>query len=302
MDAHKSKFYQTAAKGFAASTILYRVKSVVHVEDNDDIWFWQQILSHYRPGKYKFRPGSLNEDGTFTTGCWQCLKYKDYLSQRFFICIDSDLRFLLGEELFADNGILQTYTYSWENHCCYAEKLQHDFAQLTGRGDVFDFRIFLKNYSEIIYEPFIYMLYCERNKVKYFDKERFKAIISLQFRKNDEENNGTILLERLKKNRDTIMNPFKEEVEWSLEDEENRYKKLGLYRQNAYLFVRGHSLYNLLKSIGNRLCDGTGVDFEQNILKANLAFDKYEAMEKIKRDVSILNSIKVKFTGDADKD
>lgn len=98
MDAGKEAFYEKAARGLAASTVMYGVDSIVHVEDRDDIWFWQQLLPKYRAGRYKFLPATTNEKGNRNTGCTQCLKYKDFLSQRFFICIDSDLRYLLGEE------------------------------------------------------------------------------------------------------------------------------------------------------------------------------------------------------------
>lgn len=98
----------------AASTLMYGVDSIVHVEDKDDIWFWQQLLAKYRGGRYKFKPATINEKGNRNTGCTQCLKYKGFLSQKFFICIDSDLRYLLEEGISAEDGILQTYTYSWE--------------------------------------------------------------------------------------------------------------------------------------------------------------------------------------------
>lgn len=80
MAADKETFFRKAAKGFEASTLLYKVDSLVHVEDRDDIWFWQQLLSKYRTGIYKFLPASSNEKGNRTTGCAQCLKYKDFLS------------------------------------------------------------------------------------------------------------------------------------------------------------------------------------------------------------------------------
>lgn len=80
MEADKRDFYAKAAKGLAASARLYNVDAVVHVEDTDDIWFWQQCLSQYRTGHYKFMRATTNEKGTSTTGCTQCLKYKDFLS------------------------------------------------------------------------------------------------------------------------------------------------------------------------------------------------------------------------------
>lgn len=117
MAVDKHVFFKDVAKRLAASTLLYKVDSVVHVEDKDDIWFWEQLLLKYRPGRYKFKPATMNEKGNRTAGCAQCLKYKGFLSQKFFICIDSDLRRLAGEDISAVDGILQTYTYSWENHC-----------------------------------------------------------------------------------------------------------------------------------------------------------------------------------------
>ena len=194
MDADKKSFYEKAAKGLAASTLMYGVDSIVHVEDKDDIWFWRQILSKYRPVKYKFMPATTNEKGQRNTGCTQCLKYRGYLSRKFFVCIDSDLRYMLDEDVSAENGILQTYTYSWENHCAFARRLQETFARRTGKGDSFNFELFLKEYSRILYEPFLFMLYNERNGLRGFNRDKFRSIITLQYRQGDEFNYGDAFL------------------------------------------------------------------------------------------------------------
>ena len=123
------------------------------------------------------------------------LKYKGFLSQKFFICIDSDLRRLAGEDISAVDGILQTYTYSWENHCAFAAKLQRSFTDHKQNG--FDFTLFLEQYSAIVYEPFLLMLYQERNGLTSFNRDRFRQCISLQYRKEDEQHNGKQFLERL---------------------------------------------------------------------------------------------------------
>lgn len=52
MAVDKHVFFKDVAKRLAASTLLYKVDSVVHVEDKDDIWFWEQLLLKYRPGRY----------------------------------------------------------------------------------------------------------------------------------------------------------------------------------------------------------------------------------------------------------
>ncbi|MDL2222426.1 DUF4435 domain-containing protein, partial [Parabacteroides sp. OttesenSCG-928-N08] len=228
---------------------------------------------------------TTNESGNRSTGCAQCLKYKEHLSQKFFICIDSDLQYLLEENISAEQGILQTYTYSWENHCAFASKLQQTFEELFGKGAVFNFECFLHQYSEIVYEPFLFMLYQEKNGLTTFCREHFKKCISLQYRTGDELDNGKMLIQRLKDNLTESIGDEKDDSDFSLEQESQYYIRMGLTSDNAYLFVRGHCLYNYLVSIGAKLCRGTGVDFEQNILKTTLAYDQYEEISKISRDI-----------------
>lgn len=233
MAVDKHVFFKDVAKRLAASTLLYKVDSVVHVEDKDDIWFWEQLLLKYRPGRYKFKPATMNEKGNRTAGCAQCLKYKGFLSQKFFICIDSDLRRLAGEDISAVDGILQTYTYSWENHCAFAAKLQRSFTDHKQNG--FDFTLFLEQYSAIVYEPFLLMLYQERNGLTSFNRDRFRQCISLQYRKEDEQSNGKQFLERLsfqllEKTKDIIDN-----CGFDFNKESAYYATLGMKKENAYL-------------------------------------------------------------------
>lgn len=292
MDADKRAFYEAAARGMAASTLMYGVDSIVHVEDNDDIWFWQQLLAKYRAGRYKFKPATTNEKGNRNTGCTQCLKYRGFLSQKFFVCIDSDLRYLLDEAISAEDGILQTYTYSWENHCAFASQLQQTFDKYTHKGKEFDFSVFLSGYSEVVYEAFLLMLYQLKNGLTEFDRDKFRTIISLQYRWGDEKNNGKQFLDRLSLDLQTATKNIKDTCGFNMADESVYYETKGLRKENVYLYVRGHCLYNSLVSIGKKLCEGTGMDFEQNILKNALAFEQYDAISRIKADIGILKTIR----------
>lgn len=293
MGADKKAFYEATARRLAASTVMYGVDSVVHVEDKDDIWFWQQQFAKYRAGRYKFMPATTNEKGHRNTGCTQCLKYRGFLSQRFFVCIDSDLRYLLGEEdINASNGILQTYTYSWENHCAFSLKLQQDFVKYAHKESEFNFVTFLLEYSKIVYEPFLLMLYQERNGWVDFNQDKFKSIISIQYRHGDEQNNGRPFLDRLASKLTNAIGDVKDRCGFNLAEESARYVANGVCRENSYLYIRGHSLYNSLVSIGKKMCEGTGVDFEQNILKNSLAFGQYDAISRIKADIGILKTLR----------
>lgn len=124
-EEQKRLYYSQQALYYANATILERIDAYVHLEDRDDEFFWNDVLGTFRPRKYKFIYGSRNDKGNHTTGCIQCLNYKGYLSDKFFVCIDSDYHYLLRESgLDISHYILQTYTYSWENHYCYSKKLQ----------------------------------------------------------------------------------------------------------------------------------------------------------------------------------
>lgn len=293
MDKNKYHFYEVAAKGLAASTRIYGVDSVIHVEERDDIWFWQQLFSKYSDKRYKFKPATTNEKGNRTTGCTQCLKYKDFLSQRFFICIDSDLRYLQGEEgLLAENGILQTYTYSWENHCTFAPKLQKYFDEHTHKGNIFNFESFLQQYAKIVYEPFLLMLYQEREGLTDFNRDKFKQCISLQYRQGDERDNGSQFLERLDAGLTVATKDVKNNFGFNLAGEAANYALKEVCEENVYLYVRGHCLYNSLVSIGKKLCENTGVHFEENVLRSALAFERYNEISKIKTDIGKLRSLK----------
>ena len=295
MAVDKKSYYEDTAKGLAASTLLYGVDSVVRVENKDDIWFWQQILSKYRNKRYKFMPATQSDKGNATSGCAECLKYRGFLSQRFFVCIDSDLRYLSGENVSANQGILQTYTYSWENHCAFAAKLQWQFDECLQGERTFNFISFLQRYSQIAYKPFLFMLYQERNGLDGFRQGAFRHCITLQYRNGDETNDGASFLQRMEETLRTATEGIINACGFDFEKENERYSTFGLSETNAYLYVRGHCLYDSLVSIGRKLCEGTTVDFEHNIMKSALAFNEYNEINKIKTDIGVLNSLRLTY-------
>ena len=290
MAANRERFFEDAAKRFAASTRLYRIDAFVHVENTDDIWFWKQLLLKYRPGSYRFLPTTRNERGNNTSGCTQCLKYRRYLSQRFFICIDSDLRYLQGEHISASNGILQTYTYSWENHC--AHNIQHHSHPATGKKRHFDFAAFLRSYASIVYKPFLFMLSQERQRLKTFDHTDFRRCITLQYHRGDEQDNGAPLLEQLSRQLRDATREAERNASFRYKEEALRYERLGVKKENVYFFVRGHCLYNTLVSIGTRACLVKGSDFKTNFLRTPLAFGEYKEIDRIREDILALKHLR----------
>lgn len=254
------------------------IKAVVHLEDSDDVPFWSNQLRNIHPAKYRFLTYSKNGNGTDSRGCEQCLCYKPYLNKRFFICIDSDLRQLKGEQgLTANNNVAQTYAYSWENHFCEAEHLQERFTELVSDSD-FDFKVFLHNLSVVVYRPLIYLVHYSRCSElnQQWNITKFNSCLPLQPKRDELEDNGKGYIGR-------VAELFDEKISGLQLPEEmtNEY----IDEANAYLHIQGHQLYKLVLQIGSMLCKGKGVAFKTEILDKAVHTEGYNEIENVQLDL-----------------
>lgn len=259
--------------------LRYRnIKAVVHVEDSEDIPFWNHQLQNVLPASYHFLPYSKNDKGNDARGCEQCLRYKPYLTKNFFICIDSDLRQLRGEEgLTADNYIAQTYTYSWENHVCEANHLQERFAQFF-HETAFDFRVFLQNLSAVVYKPLLYLVHYSQSTElnQQWNITKFNACLPLQPKREELAEHGKAYTER-------VALLFEEAL--SNLQLPNTIAHECLNETNAYLHIQGHQLYKLLLHIGTMLCHGKGIAFKTDILDKAFHTEGYQEIVHVQSDL-----------------
>ena len=262
-----------------------RLKAVVHLEDAEDELFWDHQLQKASPATYHFLAYSKNDRGNEARGCEQCLRYRPFLTNRFFICIDSDLRQLRGEEgLSPDNFIAQTYAYSWENHFCESEYLQARLVKLLPNVE-FDFRIFLQGLSKIVYEPLLYLVHYSQSSElnQQWNISKFNACLPLQPKRDELANNGRAYLERVAKLfREAIAN-LQQNVPMKNEH---------LDETNAYLHIQGHQLYKLVLNIGTLLCRGTKVAYKTDILDKALHTEGYVEIDNVQSDLVKITSAK----------
>ena len=259
-DHHRKSYFAHAAKRFALDAKMMHYRAAVHVENKDDVLFWGRILKHFRPqDKFYFISGSRNEHGHKTSGVTQCLKYVPFLNPHFFICIDSDYRYLLQDEnMDVQHFILQTYTYSFENHHCFAEGLNDVCARVTRlENKIFDFSIFLKEYSNVLYELFIWHLYLLKIDTAIFSQSEFNTYIGFSNLK---------MYPLTQDNGRGMLNQLQHRVNWklsflerayahiSIEEVKQEYINLGVTPDNVYLFVRGHNLYDMIALICKEVC------------------------------------------------
>ncbi len=312
-NGEKEMHFSNMAKRFALDAKMFRCRAAVHVEDKDDIFFWNIILKHFRPDdRFHFIAGSRNEFGNETRGVTQCLKFKDFLSDDFFICIDSDYRYLLHERhVDVRHYILQTYTYSFENHHCFVEGLDDVCSRVTRLPNhIFDFRRFLKTYSNIIYDLFIWHLYFLSTDTGYFSKYEFNAYINLVGHKpySIVRDNASHALDHLRMRVDKKTGYLgRHYPDADLESVKRKMEIRGLTPDTTYLFIRGHNMYDMISGISREVCrrileqekdnrntremirdlykDRSSVDI---YLKQNILFGSYIAIRKIEEDVRYL--------------
>ena len=282
--------YQEQARFFANVPLMQSgVVASVHLEDGDDKGFWNAMLQDRHHGHYYFITHSRSPKGYDTKGCEQCLKYRPYLSKRFFICIDSDMRYLLQEpNLDAATFVCQTYTYSWENHYCESSALQQRFEkQCPDKAATFDFSIFLTELSKALYKPLLLLLYCLKNDKPDFNLRMFSACLPNQCKRVELADNGKSLIERITRNFEQHLNSqFALSVDF--EAEESYCHALDVNEENAYLHVRGHNVFDLVAYIGDLLCRGTSISFKNDVMTRTLPTKTYWQIKKATEDIATI--------------
>jgi hypothetical protein len=255
MEVDKDQYYKNVAKAYTKGAILKRCRAAIHVEDRNDIPFWSFVLGFYMPNySFDFISYTRTPEGEEGTGCAMCLKYKDLgcLSDKFLIAIDSDYRYLLQEpEIDAAHFVLQTYTYSIENHYSYPDTVNKAFElKQKFENNLFDFDRFLKEFSEIIYLVYIYFLYSLKNEDELITRDDFLSVWDTHSPKTvDIETNGTNYLDCLRQ--EVVKKKIEIEAKYptvNIISAQSEFQLLGLLPENTYLYIRGHNLFEKLIS------------------------------------------------------
>jgi hypothetical protein len=152
MPAHN--FYRKWASFHVGEAALKKIDAVALVEGKADKPFWGKIFRHT---KKQVRVIAGSDTKTHTGGKQECLKYFPFLTEQFFICIDSDYDYIRQSQPahHVRNFVLQTYAYAIENHYLAANAGLQDF---------------LQKYSVIIHPAFLTHL-AAGSKMQAFNRE-----------------------------------------------------------------------------------------------------------------------------------
>lgn len=259
MTPTKIAFYKNVADDYKAALLSNKCRAVIHLENITDKEFWYKVFKQaYPQEEFYFVPYSRTPSGNIGSGSAMCLVYKNFLDLKMGVAIDSDLRYLTQEpEMNAQYFILQTYTYSFENHLCFTDRLNALSKKVCGlENTLFDFSIFLLAYSKEVYPLFLLFLYDLKQPVRALAHKEFQKLLSFPYMTDRIKNNGTCIINELRKRvtseitrLKSVYPSYNETVEIA------KYTPLGLSEENAYLYVRGHDLYDLIAELGEAVCE-----------------------------------------------
>ena len=220
----------------------------VYVENEDDIPFWKDVFNKCGL-RTKIHPASQT---SLARGKTEILKRKNDVGKFLILCVDSDYDYLLqshtddSKTINENPYIFQTYTYSIENFKCYAESLHGVVVKATLQDEplqFFDYAKFLKEYSSVIYDLFIYSLHHAKKQSNSFTIDDFSKTIKL-LSPVDIPSQGQEALTKLEKAVKNKMATLYKISDKQINQFKKELHKLGVTPENTYLFIKGHTLYD----------------------------------------------------------
>ena len=226
-------------------------KVVAYVESYDDIFFWRSVLSDFEDDNTEIEvmlPSRTSLNRGKKTAMMNQLG--DALGRYMIACVDADLDYLLqsstisSERMLSNPYVVHTYVYSIENYFCYSKSL-HTVCVMATLNDrsVFNFEEYLRMYSDIVYELFVWLIWLHRHE-RFSDMplSSFNNIASVEQLNIQKPLDA---LERLRRNVNRKLSWLQRhvpEAKGKLTALKEELALLGVDRDSTYLFVQGHHL------------------------------------------------------------
>lgn len=271
----ENKYWQQVAHNLENTRLLMRADVVIMTEGEADETFWTSIFNVALPNKrlvYYF----VSQTPSSTPCKSICLKYKDCTSPHFILCVDSDFDSILDNSFPDRPFVFHTITYSWENHYCWSKQLD---SLLRGAAPdcQFNYYNFITEFSRLIYPYLIRLLAAKRNNIAGWNLDELCASICKQQlnQKALLENDGAKALTCMSNELDEWQRKQKEVPLLLIKAEEDFLLQKCINHANAYLYMQGHCVYDILERIGRFLCYNLGFDFKAMVMDKNLAIGRY---------------------------
>lgn len=260
MPQHNDTFYALLALDYSNAAQLSGYPGCVLVEGKDDVDFWKKMfaLHGFSP---EFIYCTLNENAGVTTGVSHCLKFKEWATPDFLVCIDSDYRYPTQDASLAGQPcLLQTYTHSIENHYAHFDRLNAVCKEAcTWENELFDFKTFQETYSENLYPLFLWHIEHLLEPLPGYTSDDFLRCMNESHEgisKKEVASYAAKIIDKLKKEVDRQTKIYASAYpDRHPETRTARLAALGITPQHTLLFVRGHNLRILMEAVVDAVTD-----------------------------------------------
>ena len=230
----------------------------VEVEDNLDREFWHDLLNDLCPEKELhfncYQTIVKGKDVVLAKGKARIVKMADTFNDYHIGCVDSDYDWLLsdctedGKVITGNKYLLQTYAYSIENLMCLSSTLEGFCQDATEEPMEFDLADYMSRLSQTVYPLLIWSLYLYSQGNEAFTPTVWRDVLVNTIR--DAEASLAKVAEKTKEIVETLGRDFASETEEKDKLEAKLADEKSVSSGNAYLFVRGHELFDhLLNSV-----------------------------------------------------
>lgn len=252
----------------------------VEVESSMDKGFWKDILEEQCPSKdFHFNPYHTvlkeGDTGNRIEGKTRIMEMADRMNEKHIGCIDSDYDWILSD--YCDKGkainnnkyLLQTYAYSFENLLCVSSTL-NDFCQETTEENTdVDIADYIQKVSVVIYPLLVWSVYLCRKDNRDFTPTAWHNILISTLK--DTESSLALIEERVKQKLNEFENNHDSKILEKDEMKEALSKAKGITEDNAYLFIRGHELFDhLVNSILKPIIEGLRTQHYNHIKESDM--------------------------------
>ena len=250
-------------------------KGIVYVEDDSDISLWKKFINQILPNKYNFTTATSSK-GNKAEGKRALEKMYPSANLKALIAVDADYDFIISNlkshYSFRDNPfILHTYAFSKES--VMLEKFQLNAfiqkCQYTQSHHV-DIEIFLNLFSKTAYGGLLnYIAFIKKHNFEIFEYTDFHQCFNIKSATivTDELSLDNSVIDKVEINLSQFFRQ-KTVIDDDIQQIELLFVSLNITEENAYRFISGHEVYDLINEIHKQLMDKL-YDQELPIIKAN---------------------------------
>ena len=242
--------YVAAANKLASKNA--RRKIVAYVESYDDVFFWRTVLSRFEDETRYFEVMLPTRD-KLERGKKSAMMnvIGENVGPDMIACVDADYDYLLqgssptSKKILESPYVFHTIVYAIENYQCYAPILQRVCVMATlNDREIFDFKAFLENYSQIIHRLFMWNVWAYTyGRHTLFPLSDFADVVSLdRFNLQHPDKSLNALRQRCNRRMNLLQRQFPEGRQ-TFRPLCEKLEALGVTPSNTYLYMRGHDLF-----------------------------------------------------------